>query len=199
MGRYPTPWEFFLSLIHQHAASWLGALLGLATAAFGLQACVSADCSDTPRCEGNVLIYCRRGELFPRDYEEKQDCAVEGMECVQTASYIACALRDPTCHTGSYCKEDTAIFCSDALPGYSETQRRCAPYACVQAEGDSPTCVDEAGECFHLPDGQYCREYSTIAYECFQRATIRSTRMCSYCYINADGLAASEDTKVPCF
>jgi hypothetical protein len=178
------------------ALLFLGALVVLP----GLQGCVSADCSDTPRCEGSVLIYCQTGsDLLPHDYEEKQDCAAEGMECVQTASHIACALRDPTCHTGSYCKGDTAIFCSDALPGYSETQRRCAPYACVQAEGDSPTCVDETKECFHQPDGQYCRGYSTVAYECFQRALVRSTQMCSYCYINADGLAASEDTKVPCF
>lgn len=173
-------------------------LLGVVAAALGLAGC-SKECSQAARCEGNILITCHTGgDMLPHDYEEREDCAAEGMQCVQTETAVACALPDPACSEGSYCKGDTAIHCSDELPGYSREPRSCAPYACIQADGGKPICVDGAGPCFEQPDGQYCEDYSTSAYECWQSALIRSTGMCSYCYINADGVAASQDTKVPC-
>lgn len=120
------------------------------------------------------------------------------MECVKTDFGARCLARHPECSGDGYCKGDTAILCDGNVSGYAIEERFCAPYACVQADGGRPVCVDEGNPCFDLPDGQYCQESTTDAYECLQRGMVRRTTVCSQCYVGADGKARSEDTKAPC-
>jgi hypothetical protein len=166
----------------------------------GMHGC-SRECSPGMKasCEGNVIVGCTSyGDVVTHFEEYRYDCAAEGLPCVELDVGPACARPDPACDLKAYCKEDHVIGCNQYQPGYATYDESCAPYGCAQVEGKSARCVTPDDPCFTRPDGQYCEPFSNSAYKCSQKATVHTTTLCSGCYIDADGVAVSRDTNVPC-